>query len=107
MDCQHEFLHASSLAADGKLAMIDVRDIADSAARVLLDMSYAGKTYVRLNSSRARSWRPRCPGSRPGHQGGDYLTTSSPFANVANLPLVLGCTGSFLDQGHPPNWSFR
>jgi len=30
---------------DGKLAMIDVRDIADSAAKVLLDRSHAGKTY--------------------------------------------------------------
>ena len=29
---------------DGKLAMIDVRDIADSAARVLLERSHAGKT---------------------------------------------------------------
>jgi uncharacterized protein YbjT (DUF2867 family) len=31
---------------DGKLAMIDVRDIADSAAKVLLDKSHAGKTYA-------------------------------------------------------------
>jgi uncharacterized protein YbjT (DUF2867 family) len=30
---------------DGKLAMIDVRDIADSAAKVLLDRRHAGKTY--------------------------------------------------------------
>jgi uncharacterized protein YbjT (DUF2867 family) len=31
---------------DAKLAMIDVRDIADSAAKVLLDRNHAGKTYL-------------------------------------------------------------
>jgi uncharacterized protein YbjT (DUF2867 family) len=30
---------------EGRLAMIDVRDIADSAAKVLLDRNHAGKTY--------------------------------------------------------------
>lgn len=52
---QNIFGSAQSIAREGvfyqgmgeaKLGMIDVRDIADSAARVLLDRKHAGKTYT-------------------------------------------------------------
>ena len=40
---------------DGKLGMIDVRDIADAAAKVLLDRSHAGKTYT-LTGPESITW---------------------------------------------------
>jgi len=61
---QNIFSAAQNIAKEGvfyqgmgeaKLAMLDVRDIADTAVKVLLDPSYAGKTYT-LTGPESISW---------------------------------------------------
>ena len=65
---QRAFYHGMGQA---KLGMIDVRDIADCAAKALLDRSLAGKTFtpVERRASATRRLRRHSRRTRPGREG--------------------------------------